>query len=145
MSDIVWAIKSESDSFENVLQRMNQFASEILDAKNIALNFTSDPALSAARLKMKQRKNLYLFFKEAINNAAKHSGAKMVSVRIFKKEGCIELIVSDDGKGFDSTNHSLNGNGMSSMKKRAEELNGNYNIQHHLNEGTEISLKFKIT
>jgi two-component system sensor histidine kinase UhpB len=145
MSDIVWAIKSESDYVENVLQRMNQFASEILDAKNIELDFKSDPSLSAARLKMKQRKNLYLFFKEAINNAAKHSGAKMVSVRVFKKEGCIELMVKDDGKGFDNTNHSLNGNGMNSMKKRAEELNGNFEIQHHLNEGTEIRLKFKIT
>ena len=39
MSDIVWAIKSENDRFENVLQRMNQFASEILDAKNIELGF----------------------------------------------------------------------------------------------------------
>jgi two-component system sensor histidine kinase UhpB len=145
MSDIVWAIKSESDYVENVLQRMNQFASEILDAKNIELDFKSDSSLSAARLKMKQRKNLYLFFKEAINNAAKHSGAKMVSVRVFKKEGCIELMVKDDGKGFDNTNHSLNGNGMNSMKKRAEELNGNFEIQHHLNEGTEIRLKFKIT
>jgi two-component system sensor histidine kinase UhpB len=145
MSDIVWAIKSESDYVENVLQRMNQFASEILDAKNIELDFKSDSSLLGARLKMKQRKNLYLFYKEAINNAAKHSEAKMVSVRVFKKEGFIELMVKDDGKGFDHTNHSLNGNGMNSMKKRAEELNGNFEIQHHLNEGTEIRLKFKIT
>ena len=85
MSDIVWAIKSENDRFENVLQRMNQFASEILDAKNIALDFTSDASLSTSRLTMKQRKNLYLFFKEAINNAAKHSDAKKISVSYFSK------------------------------------------------------------
>ena len=64
MSDIVWTIKSENDRFENVVQRMNQFASEILDAKNMELDFKSDAALSSSKLSMEQRKNVYLFFKE---------------------------------------------------------------------------------
>lgn len=144
MSDIVWAIKSENDSFENVLQRMNQFASEILDAKNIELEFENDTSLSNLRLAMRQRKNIYLFFKEVINNAAKHSSAKRVSVGIFKKEHCLEMIITDDGKGFD-INQTFNGNGMSTLKKRAEELNGHFRVQSHLNEGTAVELKFKIT
>lgn len=144
MSDIVWAIKSENDSFENVLQRMNQFASEILDAKNVALDFESHTSLSDSGLAMKQRKNLYLFFKEVINNAAKHSGAKRVSVCMFKKEHYVEMIIRDDGKGFD-INQTFNGNGMSTLKKRAEELNGYFRIQSRLNEGTVVELKFKIT
>ncbi|HKO81374.1 MAG TPA: ATP-binding protein [Chitinophagaceae bacterium] len=144
MSDIVWAIKSGNDSFENVFQRMNQFTSEILDAKNIEVNFESDASLSALRLSMKQRKNLYLFFKEVINNAAKHSGTKRVSVCMFKKEHYAEMIIKDDGKGFDTT-QTFNGNGMSTLKKRAEELNGYFRIQSHPNEGTVVELKFKIT
>jgi two-component system, NarL family, sensor histidine kinase UhpB len=145
MSDIVWAIKSENDSFGNVFQRMNQFASEILDARNIDLDFTCEASLTTAILKMKQRKNFYLFFKETINNAAKHSGAKKVSVHIFKKVSFIEMIVRDDGKGFDNTTQKFHGNGMSTLKKRSEELNGHYKIQSRLNEGTEVHLKFKIT
>ena len=86
MSDIVWTITSKNDRFVNVLHRMNQFASEIFEAKNIELDFTSDAALSTSRLTMKQRKNFYLFFKEVINNAAKYSDAKKVSVTISKKE-----------------------------------------------------------
>jgi signal transduction histidine kinase len=144
MSDIVWAIKSENDRFENVLQRMNLFASEILDAKNMALDFASDEVLSTLRLTTKQRKNLYLFFKELINNAAKHSNAKKVSVCIFKKGHHVELIVKDNGKGFD-TSQIFNGNGMSSLKKRAKELIGYFTIQSHPNEGTVVELKFKIT
>lgn len=70
MSDIVWAIKTENDAFENVLQRMERFATEILEAKNIALDFRADASIFASRLSMRKRKNLYLFFKEAINNAA---------------------------------------------------------------------------
>jgi two-component system sensor histidine kinase UhpB len=144
MSDIVWAIKSENDSFENVLQRMNQFASDILDAKNIALDFISDEALSISRLTMKQRKNLYLFFKEVINNAAKHSDAKKISVHIFPKGHHVEMIIKDNGKGFD-TSQTFHGNGMSTLKKRADELQGYFNIQSQIKEGTVVELKFKIT
>ncbi len=144
MSDIVWAIKAENDDFENVLHRMNQFASEILEAKNVALDFETDASLSDSRLAMKQRKNLYLFFKEAINNAAKHSDAKKISVRIFKKEHRVHVIIKDDGKGFD-TNQAFNGNGMGTLKKRSEELNGHFKIQSKPNEGTTVELLFKIT
>ena len=144
MSDIVWAIKSENDRFENVLQRMNQFASEILDAKNIELDFKSETSLSALRLTMEQRKNFYLFFKEAINNAVKYSHAKKVSVSIARKDHCAEMNITDDGKGFDSTK-IFNGNGMNTLKKRAAELSADFKITSNLNEGTAVQLKFKIT
>jgi signal transduction histidine kinase len=143
MSDIVWAIKSENDRFENVVQRMNRFASEILEAKNIALDFRSDETLSTSRLTMKQRKNLYLFFKETINNAAKHSGAKKVFVHIIEKKRYIEMTIQDDGKGFD-TGQTYNGNGMNTLRKRVDELDGYHYIQSHVNEGTFVTLKFKV-
>jgi two-component system sensor histidine kinase UhpB len=143
MSDIVWAIKSENDHFENVLLRMNAFASGILEAKGIMLNFVADEALSASKLSIGQRKNLYLFFKEAIANVAKHSNAKNVSVRIFQKERYAEMIITDDGVGFDAQ-ETFQGNGMSTLKKRAVELNGFFQIQSRTNEGTCVELKFKI-
>lgn len=144
MSDIVWAIKSKNDRFENVLQRMNQFASEILDAKNIILDFESDVSLANSRLTMKQRKNLYLLFKEIINNAAKHADAKKVSVRMARKGHHIEMIIKDDGKGFD-THQTFDGNGMNTIKNRMEELDGYFKIQSYPNEGTIVALTFKIT
>jgi signal transduction histidine kinase len=144
MSDIVWAIKSENDRFENVLHRMNQFASEIFEAKNIELDFSSDASLLTSRLTMKQRKNLYLFFKEIVNNAAKYSDAKKVSVHILQKEHQVEMNIHDNGKGFDTTK-KYTGNGMSTLKKRVEELNGYFKIQSQLNEGTVVQLKFNIS
>ena len=52
---------------------------------------------------MEQRKNFYLFFKEAINNAAKYSDAEKVSVCISQKDHHVEMNISDNGKGFDTT------------------------------------------
>lgn len=143
MSDIVWTINPKNDQFENVLQRMQLFASEILDAKSIQLEFDTDTSLNSTKLTMKQRKNLYLFFKEAINNAAKHSGAKKIIINIIKKENNIEMNISDDGSGF-NTSAIFGGNGMNSLKKRADELNAVYDITSITNEGTTVQLKFRI-
>lgn len=144
MSDIVWAVNPKNDRFENVLQRMNLFASEILDAKNMELDFTSDATLSALKITMEQRKNFYLFFKESINNAVKHSNAKKISVSITKNDKTIEMNIRDNGKGFDTTK-LFNGNGMYTLKKRAGELYADFKIQSILQEGTSVRLLFKIT
>jgi len=144
MSDIVWAIKATNDRFENVSQRMNQFASEILDAKNIELDFKSDESLSTSRLTMEQRKNFYLFFKEVINNAAKYAEAGKVSVCITQKDHRVEMNIRDNGKGFD-TAKIFNGNGMNTLKKRAAELSAEYAMVSRVNEGTAVRLAFKIT
>ncbi|MEP6750181.1 MAG: ATP-binding protein [Bacteroidota bacterium] len=144
MSDIVWAVNPNNDRFENVLQRMNLFAAEILDAKNMDLAFSSDASLSACRFTMKQRKNWYLFFKEAINNAAKYSDAEKVFVDICKKDNQVEMRITDNGKGF-NTASVFNGNGMNTFKKRVKELNARFDISSANGEGTTVHLCFKIT
>ncbi len=144
MSDIVWAVNPKNDRFGNVLQRMNQFASDILEAKNIELDFANDNSVISSRLSMGQRKNFYLFFKEVINNAAKYSDAKKVFVRISQKDNHIVMTIRDDGKGFDADT-VFNGNGMTTIRKRGTELNASYKITSQVNEGTIVDLKFKIT
>jgi signal transduction histidine kinase len=93
---------------------------------------------------MDQRKNFYLFFKEAINNAAKYSDAKKVSVCIAQKDHHIEMNIRDDGNGFDTAG-IFGGNGMATLRKRAAELNADFKIQSNILEGTIVQLKFKIT
>jgi two-component system sensor histidine kinase UhpB len=144
MSDIVWAIKSENDRFENLAQRMNRFASEMLDAKNIELDFIIDESLNTSALNMEKRKNIYLFFKEVINNAAKYSDAKNVFVSVSQKDHYAELKVTDNGKGFDTSMVS-DGNGMNSLKQRASGIPADFYIKSELNLGTSVYLRFKIT
>ena len=122
---------------------MNQFASEILDARSIEFELISDAVLDNTRLSMGTRKNLYLFFKEAINNAAKYADAKKVAVRITKKENRLELIIEDDGRGFETT-RAFHTNGMHTLKKRAAELNGDFDLTSNPGQGTRVQCCFKI-
>src|SRR4030095_13000601 len=100
-------------------------------------------------LDMVARKNLYLIFKEAINNAAKYSGCKNVWIDISLEGKKLVMQIRDDGKGFqvpagDEPEMSLSGNGLRNMKKRAEELAGEITIDSVPGDGVTLNLRFTI-
>lgn len=150
MSDIVWAINTKNDRFDNIVNRMRSFAIEILEPKNVQLHMQVSEQLNHITLNMQQRKNFFLIFKEAVNNTAKYAGCKNVWVDIENKGGKIILKVKDDGKGFSSgsvkagNSQKLGGNGLVNMYRRATELKGKMTIDSVPGEGTVVNLAFTI-
>ncbi len=143
MSDIVWSIQPKNDDFKLVLNRMEHFGNQIMAAAGIDYSFMYNENISSLSLNMEQRKNLYLIYKEALNNAAKYSKAKKVVVSIHKKRKLLMMEIKDDGVGFDST--GTKGNGLFNMKERASELNGSLELNTRLSMGTEVKLTFSLT
>ncbi len=142
MSDIVWTINPENDSFEKIIVRMRSFAYQILKAKNIEFTFEADEKLNTISLPMQARKNFYLVFKEAINNLVKYSGASRVMISLSGENKNITLRIRDNGKGI-QVNPESQGNGLLNMKRRAEEINAVLNIESGNAEGTGIELMLK--
>lgn len=89
-----------------------------------------------------QRKDLYLIFKEAINNAAKYSHCKKVTIIITLDNHEITLQITDDGGGFNASNGTA-GNGLRNMKQRASDMEGHVAITSGKGEGTTVFLKLK--
>lgn len=143
MSDIVWSINPNNDSLEQVISKMKEFAAEILDPLDIAYTFTGEENLQAIKLDVSTRKNLFLIFKEAINNAAKYSLAKAINIHFKRANAHVELSIQDNGKGFDVLSTS-SGNGLRNMQERAENLRGKLTLKSS-HEGTEVSLSVPIT
>lgn len=139
MSDIVWAIKPANDAFKNIESRMFHFASELCSAKNIELQFEKNESLAELKMKMEQRRDLYLIFKEAVNNAVKYSGCSKLSITFDKSGELFNMKISDNGIGFDTSIHQ-NGNGMANMKRRAESQHGTLQIHSSNTNGTTIEL-----
>lgn len=150
MNDIVWAINPRNDQMDVMLQRMQSYAKPLLASKDIRLSFTYDPAVQLLNLEMTKRKNFYLIFKEAINNVLKYAQCKNLEVKISNTQHHIEMLVKDDGVGFDfasmkvKASQSLSGNGLRNMQMRAKEMKGNLTINSSLGEGTTIKLRFPI-
>jgi len=126
-----------------MVNRMRAFAVEILEAKQCSVQFNAGENIVSYQPGMEQRKNLYLIFKETINNAARHSGCKNVRVDFYSSGNYLHLRIADDGKGFIPSVKSQ-GNGLINLHKRAQELKGKLNISSEPGKGTTVDLAFKI-
>jgi len=143
MSDIVWMIKPGNDDFSNIENRMLNFANELCTPVGINFEFNKNAAAEVIKMPMELRRDVYLIFKEAINNAVKYSCCNTIHSQINLKSHALEMRISDDGKGFD-TNIASNGNGLSNMKKRTDTHNGTFQLFSSPGEGTEIVVAFNI-
>ena len=139
MSDIVWTINPENDSFEKIIVRMRSLAHHLLKAKKVEYTFEVDEKLDKIILPMQVRKNFYLVFKEAITNVLKYSEASRVSILLYEKDKTIMLRIRDNGKGI-PVNAATKGNGLMNMTRRAAEINAELNIISQEGGGTEIEL-----
>jgi len=140
MSDIVWAINPERDSVLDMIQRMRQFAEETLSEKAIRLKFNAPEESAQLKLSMDTRRELFLIFKESVNNAVKYAYCSRVEADFRVASGEIFLEINDDGRGFDASGES-HGNGLTNMKSRAEKLNGKFEIVSEIGKGTTMKVR----
>ncbi|MBX2964128.1 MAG: tetratricopeptide repeat protein [Cyclobacteriaceae bacterium] len=144
MSDIVWSINPENDTLEKLVVKMKEFAAEILEPKGFSLKFNSPENTATVQLTAERRKNLFLIFKEAINNAAKYSGGDTVTVNLHLENEALILHVADNGKGFEEAKVKP-GNGLRNMESRAQQMNGTLKRKSLPNQGTSVELWAPIT
>ena len=139
MADIVWTINPENDNFEKIILRMRSFAYEMLGAKKIDFEFIADEHVGNTKLLMEVRKNLYLVFKEAVNNMVKYSNAEKAFFSIKGDKQSLSMLIQDNGKGFD-LDQANEGNGLKNMKKRAQEIGAKLLIDSFPGKGTTVQL-----
>ncbi len=144
MSDIVWAINPQKDHLSDVIQRMRRFASDSLTARNIAFTFKAPESGPDIRIGANIRREVFLIFKESVNNALRHSGCTAVEIELTLMAESLVLRVSDNGSGFDVANES-DGHGLVSMRERAEGIDGDLEVRSEPGRGTEIQLRVDYT
>ena len=85
----------------------------------------------------------YRVAQEALSNAARHSGARAVSVRLEREDGTVELSVADDGQGF-TFDQASRGLGLAGMRERALLVNGDLQVESRPEIGTRVRLRVPI-
>jgi signal transduction histidine kinase/ligand-binding sensor domain-containing protein len=138
MSEIVWAIDPQQDRFTDLTTRMRRLANEMFPPRGIELQFrTSGDANIAVSADI--RREVFLVFKEAINNILRHAACHKVEVS-FRIDGPrLHLEISDDGKGFAHAGDGT-GNGLRSMRHRASSMGGSIEISSEPGRGTRIRI-----
>jgi signal transduction histidine kinase/ligand-binding sensor domain-containing protein len=147
MSDIVWAINPRKDHLSDLLQRMRRFASDVLSASHIAFTFRTPDADRDVELGANVRREVFLIFKETLNNIVRHSACTRVDISFSLDDDRLVLRVSDDGKGFDPEavsdgrgGNGRGGNGLVNMRRRSREIGAKLEMISRPGAGTTTIL-----
>jgi signal transduction histidine kinase len=123
--------------------RLKDLYSPILSSLGISFRVEIPESLSSFKISMDNRQNIYLIFKEAINNCIKYSHARDIKFKIEVDNNLYQISLIDDGCGFDKNKIRSGGNGFINMKKRADSLAADYIVESVPGKGTIITLKGK--
>lgn len=145
ISDIVWTVSPKNSDLANLISRVRLSATDMCRAKGIEceINEIGDSIKVEIQLPDNIRRNLYLVCKESLSNALKHSGANKIIITFERSFESLIYRISDNGKGFDENEltEKLGGNGIINMRKRSEEINGEFTVNSSPGKGSTIALK----
>lgn len=141
MKDIVWFIKPRGDTLDELLMRMKESASSLLG--EIRYTIQTPDHDRTLRISIDLKKHFFLAFKEILTNAARHSGASEVRIQVSRSDSELEMVIRDDGRGFDEQTR-LQGNGLESLRSRAAHLGGVCEITAVPGKGTEVRFSGKL-
>jgi signal transduction histidine kinase/streptogramin lyase len=142
LDEIVWAVNPGNDQLPHVVDYMAQFAADFLRAANLRfhLDFPDNPPNRL--LAPEVRHNLFLVLKEALNNVVRHAAASEVQVCFKATEDAINLIVEDNGRGFNGEWKSVGADGLRNMRQRMNDIGGNCVIESRSGTGTRVAAFF---
>jgi signal transduction histidine kinase len=134
LDDIVWSIDARNDTVGDLTDRMQDYVNSVLPQKQINYQFEGD---MQEKLKVSLKENLYLIFKEAVNNIAKHSNAERVDITLSTNGAGFEMRIKDNGKN--ASNVRKSGQGLRNMKMRAKRIDAS--VSFYYNNGFEVVVK----
>jgi signal transduction histidine kinase/ligand-binding sensor domain-containing protein len=142
MSELIWAMKGENDSLQDLVTYLKLYAVEYVEFNKLNLTLSIPENLTDRPISGESRRNIFLLFKEALHNIVKHANATKVDIEL-KMDEYFFLTISDNGIGFEP-NSSENSprNGLRNMRKRTESLNGTFEITNK--NGTILSFTFPL-
>jgi signal transduction histidine kinase len=138
MSEVIWSLDTKNDTLDNLINYMIQFVNKMFETSRINLILKPPTQIPHLSLRPDYRWNIYLIFKETINNIIKHSEAKNTHCTIDFNDTVLSFIIYDDGKGFIDTTKTNKGYGLQNIRRRAKALNAVLNFLSEPGKGTKI-------
>jgi signal transduction histidine kinase len=135
LDEIVWAINPANDSLPNLANYLSHVAEEFFSTTAIRCRLDLDDRFPAVTLTSETRHNLYLAYREALNNIAKHSAATEVWVRFQWRDNALNIVIEDNGRGFLEA-EAQPGEGLLNMRRRLEKIGGRFESESRPGAGT---------
>jgi signal transduction histidine kinase len=144
LDEIVWAVNPKYDSVGALVSYYSLFAQRFLNLAGMACRLQVSESFPDAPLDSRLRHGIFLAFKEALNNAVRHSGASEVRITMDGADRRLRIMVSDNGKGFETIATAPGSDGVASMQQRMYKLGGHCQISSQPGTGTTVELSLPI-
>ena len=130
-------------SAPDTVSALEHIAGELARRHDVIVNVCVDgPGIGDVEPDAAQRENLVRIAREAVVNAARHGGARRIDIRLARRDGALQLSVTDDGSGIGSvsSHRRAGGLGLPAMRARAESLGGRLTAARRTQGGTELAV-----
>ena len=124
LEEVLWVVNSKRDTLRDFSSYVCKYAQSFFNATPIRCRLDVQSDMPATDFDLPVRRGLFLAVKEALNNAAKHSGATELFLRIHRQREQLVVEVEDNGRGFDASLLNGDGNGLANMQQRLQEMGG---------------------
>jgi signal transduction histidine kinase len=141
LRDIIWLVDPKHDTLADLVRKMRRVRHTLLNGT--ACTFEVPAPVTPHPLDMDTMRNVFLLYKEALNNIAKHAGAQHVSITVDEQDGRLTLQIQDDGHGFEEA-AVKRGHGLANMRRRAQAIGGQIAIESKPGIGTRITFTAKM-
>ena len=142
MDEIVWAVNPRHDRFDQMMMYLDAYAQEFLESTDLQSCVEFPSPLPSRQISAQVRHDLFLAFKEALNNLVRHAAARRVSISLTVRPDGFSLCVEDDGVGFivdpSAALRTGAGNGLANMQSRLASVGGHCTMDSAPGRGTRV-------
>ena len=142
LEEIVWAVRPGSDTLQSLVDYITHFAGELFEGSPTRCRLDVPDELPAQPLPPDVRHNIFLIVKETLTNVLKHAGAGEVQLHIKVAPQTLEIVIADNGKGFNPDAAATTGhrNGLGNMQRRTTAVGGKLTLTSAPGQGTRMEL-----
>jgi signal transduction histidine kinase/ligand-binding sensor domain-containing protein len=129
LDEIVWAVNPRNDTLPKTVEYVCKFAAGFLSKTGVRPEIVAPDAIPDRRISAEARHHLFLAVKEAVNNIAKHSGARSARMEVIASRARLRVVIEDDGRGFEAGHADKFSNGLINMRDRLNAVGGGCAIE----------------
>jgi signal transduction histidine kinase len=146
LEEIVWAVRPDSDSLQGLVDYLAHFANELFVDNAIRCRQDLPANLPSRALPPDVRHNIFLIVKESLTNVLKHAGGKVVHLEVKLDGDKLQIVIADDGKGFNPATTVANGghSGLENMRQRAAAVGGELKVTGEPGKGARVELNVNL-
>ncbi|HWI56750.1 MAG TPA: sensor histidine kinase, partial [Bacillota bacterium] len=140
LDEIVWTVNPSNDTLDGLVNYICKYAQEYLALAELRYRLEVPPDLPSLPISPEVRHHVFLAAKEAINNVVKHAQASSAWVRLHLEPERFTLEIEDNGRGLAAGDEKKGRNGLRNMRKRMEDIGGEFAAGPGTEGGTRVRL-----